>query len=146
MGKTSWTTVILPPYSSSIILGYLIYRKTFTDSRKMSLSVSIMFKSSLVRNYNIYSNCTSNGSFSARISLISSACLHPSAWYAACDSLSIYTDDPVLPSSYEMTLTYIREARSVMRLPPRYHCQTLALIFRLKSAHQKSLPLTAVNS
>lgn len=30
--KTSWTTVILPPYSSSIILGYLIYRKTFTHS------------------------------------------------------------------------------------------------------------------
>ena len=27
--KTSWITVILPPYSSSIILGYLIYRKTF---------------------------------------------------------------------------------------------------------------------
>ena len=30
--KTSWTTVILPPYSSSIILGYLIYRKSFTHS------------------------------------------------------------------------------------------------------------------
>jgi len=30
--KTSWITVILPPYSSSIILGYLIYRKTFTHS------------------------------------------------------------------------------------------------------------------
>ena len=30
--KASWTTVILPPYSSSIILGYLIYRKTFTHS------------------------------------------------------------------------------------------------------------------
>ena len=33
--KTSWTTVILPPYSSSIILGYLIYRKTFTHSPKI---------------------------------------------------------------------------------------------------------------
>ena len=32
--KTSWTTVILPPYSSSIILGYLIYRKSFTHSDK----------------------------------------------------------------------------------------------------------------
>ena len=30
--KTSWVMIILPPYSSSIILGYLIYRKTFTHS------------------------------------------------------------------------------------------------------------------
>ena len=35
--KTSWTTVILPPYSSSIILGYLIYRKTFTHSKFIAL-------------------------------------------------------------------------------------------------------------
>ena len=27
--KTSWTTVILPPYSSSIILGYLYLQKNF---------------------------------------------------------------------------------------------------------------------
>ena len=31
--KTSWITVILPPYSSSIILGYLIYRKSFTTPK-----------------------------------------------------------------------------------------------------------------
>ncbi len=31
--KTSWTAVILPPYSSPIILGSLIYRKAFTHSR-----------------------------------------------------------------------------------------------------------------
>ena len=37
--KTSWTTVILPPYSSSIILGYLIYRKTFTHSYNVQNAV-----------------------------------------------------------------------------------------------------------
>ena len=41
MFKTSWTTVILPPYSSSIILGYLIYRKTFTHSLMRSWTVLI---------------------------------------------------------------------------------------------------------
>ena len=38
--KMSWTTVILPPYSSSIILGYLIYRKTFTHSCTMEPCLS----------------------------------------------------------------------------------------------------------
>ena len=36
--KTSWTPVILPPYSSSIILGYLIYRLTFTHSNITELA------------------------------------------------------------------------------------------------------------
>lgn len=62
--KTSWTTVILPPYSSSIILGYLIYRKTFAHSD--SFKVIARLTSGIIDNH---PSITGNTFFSIKSTL-----------------------------------------------------------------------------